>query len=189
MPAIKRWSIFSLMALLAVFAAALRNHFSFWTAYALKNALRSDAPQQQLTSNDDAHALLTQANRLSWLFNWPDAEPYYARAEELFRQSGDRRDEIYAQVGRIRAQSERMSYVEVSQIIGKELRDPIVRNDPDLRLWCLAQKGYTDIEIDRETTQQDWAEAAQIAKKLGKSEWQARAKGELGILAFLQGDS
>ena len=133
--------------------------------------------------------LLAEANRLSWLFNWPKAGPLYGRAEELFKESGDRRDQIYARVGRIRAQSETMSYVDVSEMIGKELDDPVVKGDPQLRLWCLAQKGYTDIEISPTATKWDWIEARTIAKRLGKAQWEARANAELGIVAFLQGDS
>ena len=41
--------------------------------------------------------------------------------------------EIYARVGRLRAQSETMSYVDVSRMIERELNDPIVKNDPELR--------------------------------------------------------
>ena len=133
--------------------------------------------------------LLAEANRLSWLFNWPKAEPLYARAEELFKESGDTRDQIYARVGRIRAQSETMSYVGVSEMIGKELNNPVVKSDPELKLWCLAQKGYTDIEISRAATKWDWIEARKIAKRLGEAKWEARANAELGIIAFLQGES
>ncbi len=57
--------------------------------------------------------LLIEANRLAWLFNSPKSEPLYIRAEELFKEGGDTRNEIYAQVGRIRAQSETMSWVNV----------------------------------------------------------------------------
>jgi len=140
-------------------------------------------------ASNDPNVLLAEANHLAWLFNWPKAEPLYVRAEQLFKDRGDKRDEIYARVGRIRAQSEAMSYVDVSEMIGKELDDPVVKNDPELRLWCLAEKGYTDIEISPTATKWDWTEARKIAKSLGEAQWEARATGELGILAFLQGDS
>ncbi|MGB6875591.1 MAG: CHAT domain-containing tetratricopeptide repeat protein [Candidatus Acidiferrales bacterium] len=133
--------------------------------------------------------LLAEANRLSWVFNWPKAEPLYASAEELFTKNGDRRNQIYARVGRIRAQSETMSYIDVSEMIGKELDDPVVKSDPELKLWCLAQKGYTDIEISPAATKWDWIEARKIAKGLGEAQWEARANAELGIIAFLQGES
>jgi hypothetical protein len=47
--------------------------------------------------------LLAEADRLAWVFNWPKAEPLYVRAEELFKEKGDTRND--ARVGRIRARS------------------------------------------------------------------------------------
>ena len=58
-----------------------------------------------------------------------------------------------------------------------------------MRLWCLAAKGYTDIEIDNRAEKQDWLEAQQIAKSLGDDQWAPRATGELGVIAFLEGNS
>src|SRR6202041_204739 len=109
--------------------------------------LASDLLSDPRISNNP-EALLAEENRLAWLFNWPKAEPLYVRAGELFKEKGDTRNEIYARVGRIRAQSETMSYVDVSQMIEKEMERPIVKSDPKLRLWCLVQKGYTDLEIN-----------------------------------------
>jgi CHAT domain-containing protein len=133
--------------------------------------------------------LLTEANRLAWLFNWPRAEPLYIRAEQLFKDKGDTRNEVYSRVGRIRAQSETMSWVDVSEILGKELNVPIAKSDQKLRLWCLAAKGYTDLEINPVSAKRVWTEAQGIAHALGEREWESRAKGELGFIAFLEGDS
>ncbi len=58
-----------------------------------------------------------------------------------------------------------------------------------MRLWCLAAKGYTDIEIDYRAEKQDWLEAQQIAKSLGDDRLATRASGELGVIAFLEGNS
>ena len=133
--------------------------------------------------------LLAEANRLAWLFNWPKAEPLYIRAEQLFKESGDTRNEIYSRVGRIRAQSEAMSWVDVSEIFRNELDVPIVKRDQKLRLWCLAAMGYTDLEINLASAKRVWTEAREIAHELGEREWEARARGELGFVAFLEGDS
>ena len=73
--------------------------------------------------------------------------------------------------------------------LGQQLNLPVVKNDPEFRLWCLAAKGYTDLEINPASAKLAWTEAQQIAHKLGKHEWEARAQGELGIIGFLQGDS
>ncbi len=133
--------------------------------------------------------ILAEANRLAWLFNWPKAEPLYIRAEQLFTEKGDTRNEIYARVGRIRAQAETMSWVDVSEMLGKQLEIPVVKSDPRLRLWCLAAKGYTDLEINPVSAKRAWTEAQGIAQTLGEAQWEARAKGELGFVAFLEGDS
>jgi len=50
--------------------------------------------------------LLAEANRLAWVFNWLKAEPLYVRAEELFVERGNTRNEVYARAGRIRADVE-----------------------------------------------------------------------------------
>jgi hypothetical protein len=54
----------------------------------------------------------------------------------------------YAKVGRLRSEAETMSFVDLSRFLNDQLQSPMVRSDPRLRLWCLAAKGYTDIEID-----------------------------------------
>ena len=133
--------------------------------------------------------LLKEANRLAWLFNWPKAGPLYVRAEELFKEKSDNRNETYARVGRIRAQSETMSWVDVSEMLGQQLELPIAKSDLKLRLWCLAAKGYTDLEINPASAKRAWTEARIISHQLGETQWEARANGELGIIAFLEGDS
>src|ERR1700693_1854882 len=140
-------------------------------------------------ASSNPEILLKEASRLAWLFNWPKAEPLYIHAEQLFKDKGDTRNEVYSRVGRIRAQSETMSWVDVSEILGKQLEIPTVKSDPRLRLWCLAAKGYTDLEINPVSAKRAWTEALGVAQKLGDAQWEARAKGELGFVAFLEGDS
>jgi hypothetical protein len=50
------------------------------------------------------------------------------------------------------------------------------------------RKGYTDIEIDYKASKRDWLEAQEIAKELGEKQWATRASGELGLIAFLEGN-
>src|SRR6266850_7764530 len=114
-------------------------------------------------ASSNPEILLKEANRLAWLFNWPKAEPLYIRAEQLFKDKGDTRNEVYSRVGRIRAQSETMSWVDVSESLRKELDFPVVKNDQKLRLWCLAAKGYTDLEINPVSAKRVWTEAQGIA--------------------------
>ncbi len=140
-------------------------------------------------SSSDPQVLLAEANRLSWLNNGPKAAPLYAKAEKFFADQGDTRNQLYAQIGHLRSEAETMSFVDLSRFLNDQLHTAIMRNDPRLRLWCLAAKGYTDIEIDYRAEKKDWLEAQQIAKSLGDDRWANRASGELGVIAFLEGDS
>ncbi|HXN23446.1 MAG TPA: CHAT domain-containing protein [Candidatus Dormibacteraeota bacterium] len=187
----KRWRIVLLSAslVLLVLLVVSRKYISLYISRkpdprpAVADLLRDPA------ASKDPETLLTEANRLSWLFNWPKAEPLFVRAEQLFKARNDTRNEIYARVGRIRAQSETMSWVDVSQMLGQQLNIPVVKNDPQLRLWCLAAIGYNDLEINPASAKLAWTEAKQIAHTRGENQWEARAEGELGIIGFLQGDS
>lgn len=175
----RRWLSVSLLGVaLAGFAAVC--HKYVWLYLTWKPARPppvSDLLHDPRTSNDP-QVLLQEGNRLAWVFNWPKALPLYARAEELFRAKGDARNEIYARVGRIRAQSETMSSTDVSDLLGQQLELPSVKTDMPLRLWCLAAKGYTDLEINPASAKRAWTEAQTIAHKLGEAQWEARAEGE-----------
>jgi CHAT domain-containing protein len=137
---------------------------------------------------DDPRQMLQAANHLSWIMNWPKAGPLYHRAEILFASDGDARDALYAHVGYIRSQAESRSFPEISQYLGGQIQTPLVRQHPRLRLWCLVSKGYTDNEIDVAAAQIDWENALKLAQQLGEHAWANRASGELGLLAFLEGN-
>ncbi|MBZ5683254.1 MAG: CHAT domain-containing protein [Acidobacteriia bacterium] len=136
----------------------------------------------------DPQVLLAAADHFYFLNNGPAALPLYARAEKLFLERGDARDELHAKVGRLRSEAETMSFVDLSRFLNEQLQNPIVQTDKRLRLWCLIAKGYTDIEIDYRATKRDWLEAQEIANELGENQWATRASGELGLIAFLEGN-
>src|ERR1700683_3939186 len=139
-------------------------------------------------TSTDANALLAEATHFYWLNNGPKADPLFARAEKLFAAEGDSRNELYAKVGRLRSEAEAMSFVELSSILNEQLKNPIVQSDSRLRLWCLVAKGYTDIEIDYRASKRDWVQARDVTKSLGENQWVTRASGELGLIAFLEGN-
>jgi CHAT domain-containing protein len=141
-----------------------------------------------LQESSDPQALLGIADHFYWLNNGPAAAPLYARAENLFSDRGDARNELHAKVGRLRSEAETMSFVDLSRFLNEQLQNPIVQSDKKLRLWCLIAKGYTDIEIDYRATKRDWLEAQEIANALGEKQWANRASGELGLIAFLEGN-
>src|SRR5579864_591473 len=151
------------------------------------NAASSPVDSAALQQSTDPQALLSSADHFYWLNNGPAATPLYARAEKLFSERGDSRNELYAKVGRLRSEAETMSFVDLSRFLNEQLQNPIVQTDKRLRLWCLIAKGYTDIEIDYRATKRDWLEAQEIASVLGEKQWANRASGELGLIAFLEG--
>ena len=119
--------------------------------------LRRISAKKQLNINDglahpesstDPQVLLAEANRLYWLNNGPKAAPLYAKAESLFASRGDARNELYAKIGHLRSEAETMSFVDLSRFLSDQLQNPIMRNDPRLRLWCLAAKGYAKSLMD-----------------------------------------
>jgi hypothetical protein len=69
-----------------------------------------------------------------------------------------------------------MSWTDVSKMLGQELNLPVVKSDQPLRLWCLAAKGYTDLEINPLSAKQAWQDAQAIAHQLGESQWEARER-------------
>src|SRR5262249_39572423 len=138
--------------------------------------------------SQDVGQLLSQADHLAWLGNWPAASPLYARAELLATQSGNATTSAHARIGRIRSQAESTPFVQVSEMLAAELENPTVQNDPKLRLFALTAKGYTDLDVNVASCRAAWEQALITARELGDRNWEARATGELGIVAFLEGD-
>lgn len=167
---------------------AYRSHFRLWRAQVDDSSSSINGGSSTDTGNDP-RALIGKADHFYWLNNGPRAAPLYAKAEQLLSARGDTRNAIHAKVGHLRSEAETMSFVELSRFLEQELHNPMLEQDHSLRLWCLVAKGYTDIEIDYRAAKRDWLEAQQIANELGESGWANRASGELGLIAFLEGNA
>jgi CHAT domain-containing protein/predicted negative regulator of RcsB-dependent stress response len=137
----------------------------------------------------DAHKLLAEADRLAWLRVWTRAEPLYAKARDAFIANGDERNALYAEVSRLRGQLPTLAVPEVSERLSEYLDNPLVQSDDRLRLRVLIIKGETDEDLDPSLSQRSWTEALALAQKLNEPAWANRARGELGLVAFLQGDT
>ncbi|MCB1021644.1 MAG: CHAT domain-containing protein [Acidobacteria bacterium] len=137
----------------------------------------------------EARRELEEARRLAWISDWSDAHPHFTQAEKLFEDLGDARNATLARVGRLRGEWETLSFPEVSLYLGKLLQDPLVQNDPEFRLWVLEAKGSADLEINPEFARCVWEEARDLATQLGEPARASRASGELGVVAFLEGDT
>jgi CHAT domain-containing protein len=142
-----------------------------------------------LADDTDLEKTLAEAERLAWLKNWTRAEPLFAEAERLFAARGDRRNELYCRISKLRGQLPHLANMDVSRVLGDLLIDPIVKSDQRLRLRCLVVKGDTDLDMDAALAERDWSEALALSKALGDKGWESRATGELGIITFLEGDT
>jgi CHAT domain-containing protein len=136
----------------------------------------------------DPGRLLQEADRLAWLRAWNAAAPLYAEAERLLAQTGDQRNTLYAQLGQLRAQLPHLPVPDVSARLQEYLELPLVQADEGLRLRCLVIKGEVDEDLDPSLAAHSWREAQVLAERVGDGAWANRAKGELGVVAFLQGD-
>ena len=144
---------------------------------------------QPRPSEANAKRLIEKADHLAWLYNWYTAGPLYAEAENLFEQAGDHRNTLYAKIGRLRSEWESMSFPEVSEYLATELESPLAQSDAELRLWILDAKGAVDLEVNVDAARQDYEEARDLARKRGDKAREARAAGELGIIALMDGET
>ncbi len=137
----------------------------------------------------DPNELLARAEQLADVYNWYDAEPLYAQAELAFRDSGDRRNTFFAQVSRLRGEMQIRAFPDLIQSIDSILASDIAKSDKRLRLRCLIVRGDVNLEMDTPAAKEDWEAALALATDIGDPKWQSRAKGELGMIAFMLGDT
>lgn len=146
--------------------------------------LVGSAPQ----SASDPEQLLREADRLAWFRAWSAAEPKFLEAQKRFAARGDQRNALYAEVSAFRGRLPRMSVLEASARLNEYLEHPLVQVDDRLHLRVLVIKGETDEDVDPTLAAESWRNAQALAEKLGDAPWTNRARGELGLVAFLQGD-
>jgi CHAT domain-containing protein len=136
-----------------------------------------------------AELLLNQALYFGDLYNWSDAAQPFSEAERLFTNAGDRRNALYARLGRLRATMEQYSLPALSEQLATLLeREPLLQSDKQLRLFAFLVKGDVDGELDPQPARHDWESVLALAKELGNQKWANRATGEIGFQDFLEGD-
>jgi tetratricopeptide (TPR) repeat protein len=132
--------------------------------------------------------LLAQADRLADLGNWSGAGPLYSRAEAVFRENGDIRNEVYAKLGRLHRDEEAGSYRAVRNEAMRILNTPLVQNDAVLHIRALALIGTIDLNLNTAAALDDWTQVREIAVKAGDPKWENRATGQLGLVAGVTGN-
>ena len=108
-------------------------------------------------------ALLKHADDLSWLNAWIQAEPYYHRAEIVFRAKGDTSKALYAQVSEMPAKSESSTTIPNQiAILRQDLSLPAAR-DPETRLRILTILGMLQTNYDAGMARTTWTEVETLA--------------------------
>ena len=132
-------------------------------------------------------ALLKQADEMSWLNSWIEAEPLYRQAEQEFTQRHQLSKALYARVSQMPAHSESSTSIP-SQIalLRKDLDLPEAK-DPETRLRILTILGMLEVNYDSGMARQTWAEVKTLANRQHHYLLAARAMGEQGVAAFLLG--
>src|SRR4051794_3391073 len=110
----------------------------------------------QVQGTESAQEVLNRALYYADLYNWHAAGPLFQRAEQKFRAAGDRRNQLYAQIGVLRASTAPPLPVR-SQYLADQLADsPLLRSDLPLQLFALTVKGDLDGEFDQAAAREDW---------------------------------
>jgi tetratricopeptide (TPR) repeat protein len=133
--------------------------------------------------------LLARAEQLANVYNWYDAEPLYAEAEAGYNLAGDTRNALFSHVSRLRGQMQVRALPQLVDEIDSVLATDIAKSDKLLRLRCLIVRGDVDLEIDAPAAEEDWEAALALSTELGDRKWQSRSQGELGMIAFVLGDT
>ncbi len=131
---------------------------------------------------------LSKADHLAKLGNWDAAGPIYARLESRFEQKHDARDALYAHVSRYGLEEESSDLQSVSQELKTTLKLPLVQNDLQLKQRCLEIKAHVDLNLDGVSARPSLEELEQVAAQRHDTDAASRASGEIGILAFLEGN-
>src|ERR1700722_9859744 len=132
--------------------------------------------------------LLSQADRIADQGNWFRAAPLYAKAEKEFQRVGDRRNELFAKFGRLRGETESGAYRAVRTTVVRDMADPTVQADPQLKIRALALLGTIDLNLDTAAAREDWTQLLTVATNAGDRKWQNRANAGLGLVAGLGGN-
>ena len=80
--------------------------------------------------------LLAQAEQLADVYNWYDAEPLYAEAENGFNLVGDKRNALFARVSRLRGEMQVRALLQLVDEIDSILATDIAKGDKALQLRC-----------------------------------------------------
>ena len=133
-------------------------------------------------------ALMKQADEMSWLNSWIEAEPLYRQAEQEFTRRHQLSKALYARVSQMPAHSESSTSIPSQIALLRQDLDLPEAKDPETRLRILTILGMFEVNYDSGMARQTWTEVKALADRQHHYLLSARAMGEQGVAAFLLGD-
>ena len=104
------------------------------------------------------------------------------------RLSADENTSVFARAVAIRGNIEALSLPSARKELEAILDTQAAQRDPTLRLQILAMKGDVEFQYDLPAAEKTWTEVGRLARETGQDAWQVRAEGELGCVAFYNGE-
>ena len=145
------------------------------------------APHPSADPQTPQEAVLNEARQLAWLNNWTEAAAVLARLDASGLMPKDQATILFSRAARIRGNIECMALPAAAEQIAAMLASGPAQTDSELRLELLAIKGDIEFQYSLSAAQATWEEALKLASSQGAGRWKARAEGELGTIAFLNG--
>jgi CHAT domain-containing protein len=159
-----------------------------WLYSAVVVILFLAAPPPTADPQTPLEATIRKAKHLAWLNNWAEA----ARVLDQLDRHGlgplDEETALFARAAQVRGNIERLSLPAAADEVTSMLDSNAAKANSELRLYLLSIKGDIEFQYDLPAAQKTWEEARQLASGVGRSQWKARAEGELGTIAFLNGE-
>lgn len=153
-------------------------------ALAIAFALVHDRSAVSVADSDT----IDYVKRLVWLNNWADAAERVTRMESRSLLPRGQKTAVLCAAVKLRGRVESGRLSDVAEQLRTLLKTPEARTDPDLRLIVLSALGDVLFQTNLQDAESVWEEAGRVAAEHHKSVWEARSDGELGTIAFLNGD-
>lgn len=159
-----------------------------WLFSAVVIVLVVAAPPRTADPETPLQAAISNAKHLAWLNNWTEAARALDHLGHLGLGPVDEATALFARAAHIRGNIEGLSLPAAADEITSMLATKVAENDAELRLQLLAIRGDIEFQYSLPAAQRTWDAARQLASKMGRGQWKARAEGELGTIAFLNGE-
>ncbi|MBN9657059.1 MAG: CHAT domain-containing protein [Acidobacteria bacterium] len=130
---------------------------------------------------------LDYVKHLVWLNNWADAAERLSRMEARSALPRDEKTTVFCSAVRLRGRVESGRLADVAEQLRALLATREAIADPELRLLVLSALGDVLFQYDLQGAESIWQQASRLASERRDSVWAARADGELGTIAFLNG--